>query len=393
MTETKPQSATTEQQYSQQYMPALTGVRAIAAFMVCFFHFNPFAGYAGETGVKRLMYGVFNEMNIGVSIFFVLSGFLICYRYYGTAVHITQKWYGRYMMNRVARIYPMYLLGTVLTFVLIELNPTRYELVPFYSGLPASERVSVVLLNLTMLRGFFNEYKFTGIAQGWSLTVEECFYLCAPFCMVLIRRSRWALLTIPICFFVLMIGLLNTFGRLHFHGLFENIEFMLNYSFFGRCIEFFVGIGLAVYVLHRSQLNPGAPARRSCWLTLLGSCLLLAALPFMATIATINGVAMSKECFTGIMFNNIILPIIIALFFYGLIKEQNWLRSILSSKLFDTLGKSSYIFYLIHTGVINILLRTYLVHSSVLQFLLLNIISVLLYKFVESPLHRFLKPR
>jgi peptidoglycan/LPS O-acetylase OafA/YrhL len=31
------------------------------------------------------------------------------------------------------------------------------------------------------IRGFFYQLWDTGIAQGWSLTVEECFYFSAPF--------------------------------------------------------------------------------------------------------------------------------------------------------------------------------------------------------------------
>jgi peptidoglycan/LPS O-acetylase OafA/YrhL len=373
-----------------QYMPALTGIRAIAAFMVCFHHYNPLPSFRDQGGWKGLAFGFFNEMHIGVSVFFVLSGFLICYRYYNTAVQINYKWFGRYMMNRVARIYPMYFIITLLTFALIEWNPARYEVIPFYAGLPDKERILVFLLNLTLLKGFFNEYKFTGIAQGWSLTVEECFYIAAPFFMLAIKRTRWALALLPIATLAFMLGLVVTLGRLDFHGLFGSIQFMLNFTFFGRCLEFFAGIALAVYIHKRGQASPEPLARKGPWLTLVGSSLLLLLLVALAGITTGEN---AKNSFIGITLNNAILPIIIVVFFCGLLTEQTWLRQLLSTKLFDELGRSSYIFYLIHTGVLNIVLRTYLVHNSLIQFVLLNIISVLLYNFVEHPLHRWIKPR
>lgn len=384
----------------QHYMPALTGIRAIAAYMVCFFHYNPLVRFQSSTDWKRLGYSFFNELHVGVTVFFILSGFLICYRYYEGVVHITRPWFGRYMMNRVARIYPMYLLGTLLTFALIEVNPVRYELFHnVYSSLATNGRLAVVALNLTLLKGFFNDFKFTGLAQAWSLTVEECFYLGAPFFMLAIRRSRWFLVLLPVATLVLLALLWQLGRQLDFYGLFGSLRFMLNFTFFGRCLEFFAGMALAVFLRQQRQYSPTALTRKGGWLTLLGVASLLGCILAMASIKPQPIIDLldynynSKDSLIGIAINNIALPLAVTLLFYGLLTELTWLRSLLSTKLFDTLGKSSYIFYLIHTGVINILLRTYVAHNAVLQFVLLNAISVLLYKFVETPLHTWLRPR
>ncbi len=51
------------------YFNALTGLRAMAAYMVYAHHFNPIPkNYA--------VHGLVNELHIGVTLFFVLSGFL-----------------------------------------------------------------------------------------------------------------------------------------------------------------------------------------------------------------------------------------------------------------------------------------------------------------------------
>ena len=386
---TKNAAPTQSIQAGQQYMPALTGIRAIAAYMVCIFHYNPLKNFREASGWKHFAFSFINELHVGVTIFFVLSGFLICYRYYGTAVHITRKWFARYLMNRVARIYPMYLLITLLTFALTEINPARYELIPYKLSHPLTERIWVFILNLTMLKAFFNDYRFTGIAQAWSLTVEECFYLSAPFFMIGIRRSRWAWVVLPVGTLLFMVGLWQTIGQLDFHGLFGTLQFMLNFTFFGRCLEFFAGIALAVYVRQQQHLS-NALSRRGPWFTLLGTGF---AFICVLAMAAISGPDNSKDTYAGIAINNVLLPIGVTLLFYGLLVEKSWLRSLLSTKLFDILGKSSYIFYLIHMGVTNILLKTYFVHSTVLQFIALNIISILLYKFVESPIHSWLRPK
>ena len=90
------------------YIPALTGVRAIAAWLVFFHHYN-------KNEFPYPVFRLFNEFHIGVSLFFVLSGFLICLRYY-EHIKVSRPWFARYMQNRIARIYPMYFLLTLATF-------------------------------------------------------------------------------------------------------------------------------------------------------------------------------------------------------------------------------------------------------------------------------------
>ena len=58
------------------YIPALTGIRAVAAYVVFLHHLSFFNN-------GTLLWQFTNEGHIGVTIFFVLSGFLITLRYKG----------------------------------------------------------------------------------------------------------------------------------------------------------------------------------------------------------------------------------------------------------------------------------------------------------------------
>lgn len=58
---------------SGPYYPALTGLRALAAWLVFVFHFNPFG--QGSAG-----WWLAEQFSSGVGLFFVLSGFLITSR-------------------------------------------------------------------------------------------------------------------------------------------------------------------------------------------------------------------------------------------------------------------------------------------------------------------------
>ena len=368
------------------YFPALTGIRAIAAWMVFSFHYNPFPANGNNKIWLQIAHRIVNELHIGVSIFFVLSGFLICYCYYGIIANRPGKWLFRYFINRLARIYPLYLFVTSYTFLSFFLNPMRYE--QTYDGLRHAlmkEQLGILLLNITLLKGLFNQYKFSGIAQSWSLTVEECFYIGAPWFMMILKRRRLAWIILPVGSFLMLSLLWLIIGRLNWHGLFSGIMFNLNYTFFGRCIEFFLGMMLAVKIIGQQYK---LKIVSSGYYTGIGISLLFICLLLMSFI---SGDDNSKEKFSGVITNNLFIPIAICFIIYGLITENTQLKAILSARIMDLLGKSSYAFYLIHLGVLSIYLRTYLSSNPVIIFLVMNLVAVLLYKIIELPCYLLIK--
>jgi peptidoglycan/LPS O-acetylase OafA/YrhL len=160
----------TNQRTQSNYFPVLTGVRALAAYLVFISHYD----YVFDDSLPQFVKRFFHEFHIGVTIFFVLSGFLITYRYFNN-FHLTGDWFKKYLKNRVARIYPMYFILTTGAFVYYWF--THDEVIT--KGFPNS--FLLYLGNVFFIRGFFYQLWDTGIAQGWSLTVEECFYFSAPF--------------------------------------------------------------------------------------------------------------------------------------------------------------------------------------------------------------------
>ncbi len=160
------------------YIPALTGLRAVAAYMVVLHHFNPF-----EEGI---LHEVIHQFRIGVVIFFVLSGFLITLRY-KAGVELAGSWFRRYLQNRLARIYPLFFLLSVLSFALIAWRPDL-AMMPFWAHESYISKALILVLNFTLLKAYFANIMPLGLATSWSLTVEESFYLSAPFLLVAVRR-------------------------------------------------------------------------------------------------------------------------------------------------------------------------------------------------------------
>lgn len=343
----------------KEHFKSLTGIRAIAAFMVFFHHFNP--SNKGSL-LAKIMYNFFNEFHIGVTIFFVLSGFLITYRYYEEE-NLNLK---RYFINRFSRIYPIYFILTTLTFLFFYLTNGVFSIKEY-------------LYNITFIRGFFDDLKFTGIAQGWSLTVEETFYLLAPILFLLVKRNRFFVVLLPVLFILFGISLVSISDINFSDGFMKTNYFLFTYTFFGRCVEFFVGMILALYLLKRKS----KPNFKTTNFGLIVMFLLL------VVLSIIN--KEEHNMYFSILINNIVLPLIgIVPLFYGLISEKSYLRTLLETNFFQMAGKSSYVFYLIHMGfLINILNK---VSTNILfHFISLVLISMVLYLFVEHPLNKYLR--
>jgi peptidoglycan/LPS O-acetylase OafA/YrhL len=349
------------------YFPALTGIRAIAAYMVFFHHFNPIPASAPT----KWLHDFINEFHIGVTIFFTLSGFLIAYRYFDDK----KINYKKYLTNRIARIYPMYFLLTTFTFVAGAIFLNQNQIHDF----------KIYLLNITFFRGFFVDFKFTGIAQGWSLTVEELFYLLAPISFILIKISKKFLLIIP--FALLSIGMISVviFQKINFYGFMGEMNFMLLYTFLGRSTEFFLGIFLALHYKQRPHIGFHG------LYTYIGIFIIFLMIYILNSLK--GDLSYGLHHPLGIVVNNILLPAFgICIFFWGLLTEKTLLSKILGSKLFEMLGKSSYIFYLIHMGLISIVIGK-TVGNQLSLFILLNILSCLLYHYIEEPINKFLRKK
>lgn len=344
-----------------QNFAALTGIRAIAAYMVFLHHTFISFLYIEGFDVQR-------ELHIGVTIFFVLSGFLISYRY-SDDYNLGFSWISEYFVKRIARIFPVYLLIVIPSIILDEQMDTLLS----------------AFLKITLLQGFFSDTFSTPVPQSWSLTVEECFYISAPFIFLLYDRYR-SLKPIIFSFTILMAGII-IIGALINTDLLHPISFVLTYTFFGRFFEFMVGFWLAKNLNNEAIFKRFSFQKIKNIYTFLGCAGILACL-LMLTQFKIEPYSYGLHHPAGIFTNNIVLPIFILALFYGLIKEKNFISGMLSSKLFGLLGKSSYAFYLIHISFVPFILDLKTIYS---QFPVFIILSILIYKYFEEPCNKLIR--
>lgn len=168
-------------------VPSLTGVRALAALLVLGTH----AAYTTGQYTHGFVGLLYSRMEIGVPIFFVLSGYLL-FGPWVKAVAAGADWpsLGRYARHRVRRIMPAYVVTVLAAFALYH----------FRDGGPNPGHSWYGLLrNLTLTQIYTDDYMFShlhqGLTQMWSLAVEVAFYLALPLLAYLLLavlcRRRW----------------------------------------------------------------------------------------------------------------------------------------------------------------------------------------------------------
>lgn len=154
--------------------PCLDGMRAVAALTVFAFHAGRRTAFVFSDA-----HPVLDRLNLGVAIFFVLSGFLITRPF--VAAHLSgvpDPGLRSYARRRVLRIYPAYLVALMVLWRLGEVT------VKGDFGL---------LKHATLLSDYFRYQGGVGVGVAWTLTVEVTFYAFVPLWSVLMRwAGRWA---------------------------------------------------------------------------------------------------------------------------------------------------------------------------------------------------------
>ncbi|WP_109002974.1 acyltransferase family protein [Streptomyces rishiriensis] len=156
---------------------ALDGLRLIAALMVAVYH------YAGRDGEVSRAWGTSPGLQfptlhgfaaygcLGVQVFFVISGFVICMSGWGRPLR-------SFVASRVSRLMPAYWAAVLLVTAVFALPPVVFEAVS----------PSDALVNLTLLQQPLGVDRVLGVC--WTLWAEIRFYALFALCVVLPGANR-----------------------------------------------------------------------------------------------------------------------------------------------------------------------------------------------------------
>lgn len=161
-----------------KYYTELDGVRTIAAFMVMFLHYfngHPLSGNIIFATFQRLI--PFGQG--GVTLFFVLSGFLI------TRILLSAKekkyYFRNFYVRRILRIFPLYFLFLFIFYLTFS-----------YFHNSATPVFSKQLWYWLYVQNISDTFKLgaVGPSHFWSLAIEEQFYLFWPLVILITPNKR-----------------------------------------------------------------------------------------------------------------------------------------------------------------------------------------------------------
>jgi peptidoglycan/LPS O-acetylase OafA/YrhL len=170
-------------------IPALTGLRGVAAYTVLFAHAVNFA-FAGRFHAYVVGFAYF-----GMSLLFVLSGFVIYYNY-ADVRGLSGRY--RFFVARFSRLYPLYIL-------LLLVTSAYFPDPPPYDSLFVDPLAGVAALTLTQT--WINVGAVPVVfGQSWSISTEWFFYAAFPLLALIPIRRPWRAL---LAFLVVSLGALS----------------------------------------------------------------------------------------------------------------------------------------------------------------------------------------
>ena len=327
----------------------LDALRGYAALYVMVFHTYFLGGiYIHEGKIKELI--IHGEM--GVPIFFVISGFSITYS-------VFQKEFfnlfelKNFCIRRFYRIIPLFYFAFILNLVFMIINA---ESIKLYDS----------IVTLCFFFPFVSGHQESMVMAGWSLGIEMVFYLLFPLLFLLLKINKRMFI------FLIILALF-----IHLYASFDKNNPYLNFAF--QSIFFLFGMLMCFY--------------RSIIQKLFSHGMLqiisLVAILFGVIILILGIWVFKNQPFVFFRFSGIILLVSGTFFYRG---------KLLVNKINIFLGDLSYSIYLMHPLVIlflvklglNVLIYEYFPNFGFLVFISIVGISVigvsfLTYNFIEKP--------
>lgn len=334
--------------------------------MVFFSHLS-FLKNSNYEFLKYIFDKVFSEGHIGVSFFFILSGFILSYNYQDSFLKksITNK---KFYTARIARILPLHILTLLLAL------PLSYDLVYEHAYL----WIGQIVTNLTLTQSYipFEPIYYSLNAPSWSISAEMFFYFSFPFLIFLASRYRKH----KYFLFFLLIAVIPVLTLI----IPDNYSYWSFYiNPFIRILDFVLGIivfnGYRLFLRKEIKVNYD-------FLEISAVILLVVFFIFNKGVGDLWRYSFYYW-----------IPMVYLIFCFSF--QKGFLSKILSKRLFIHLGEISFGFYMFHQLVI----RYFDIFNSYLQLtqnhiiitvLLISISSVVShysFLFFEKPLYNYIK--
>lgn len=333
------------------HLPALTGLRFFLALWVIVNHLVG-KGHIYEPVAVMLpgpLQAIIRGGYLAVPTFFVLSGFVLARTYASTDWNSANVW--KYLMGRLARVYPVYLLSLLIVL-------------PFIVKAKDQPKGWLVAMHLTLMQGWFvGHYRAGWNTPAWTLSCELFFYLMFPLLILLLKDFGWGRTVGAGLLFCVMPQVMWAFG------ISDQLKPIIHLS------DFLMGIAVsrALDLLTDRRVAPAGK-----WLYGIG---------FLGSAAIIG---YSQFLPKSIPIGTLLRPMNAALLL-GLGLGGGWIARALSTRPIVYLGKSSYGMYILHIPILWWVVSWPRFAVRYLYIVLVVAVSCVVYAVLEEPANRFLR--
>jgi peptidoglycan/LPS O-acetylase OafA/YrhL len=326
---------------------------------------------------KEIQYYVTGEGFIGVSFFFILSGFILSLNYDDRLLS-RQVTFREFWVARIARVYPLHLATLLIALGLVVEGTEQWK--DFFAD-PAASTV-MFLTNASLLHAFvpIPEYFFSYNVPSWSISDEMFFYFAFPFIIFLFVRNKVLLRFGWLLFLAVPVVMYYSLDNSHHPFMYINPFF--------RIVDFILGITL--HQVYKRGFFSGV-FKSKVGATFME---LLAFGVFGVVFYYHNDVPMGYR-FSWYYW----VPM--AMIIYSFAHQNGYLSAVFSTRAWVWLGEISFSFYLIHQLTMRHMLtlngrhhftgNTYVLAG--IMFVVAMVLSYLLHRFIELPCNRYIKAR
>lgn len=386
----------------REKLDALTSLRFFAVCAVFLCHSSTIIA-AADPSAQGLVLSVLGEGYAGVSFFFTLSGFILCYCYYekfeGTfedrslsrrdAIFTFAALYKDYFVARLARIYPLHLFALLVSVALVKSGALVSVLGPAYLEEINMFRVRAFVAQLYLLQAWFPEGQTPIIHMyndvSWSLSAEFFFYACFPFFCFLVYKIRSARGTFAFVYYaltaVVVMEVCSDSSNQAVKGAFFTHWF--GYYFPGiRLTDFVVGM-CSFFWYKRLQALTSKMTNR----VVLSAVFEVAPL-LLALLAAVSAVTMGTKVW--FRFSSWYVPASVCVI-VGFAQNGPLARTVFSNKWLVLLGEMSFAFYLFHFMILSAVttrMRGNVYALVSLSFVATSVASYLALRFFENPVRK-----
>jgi peptidoglycan/LPS O-acetylase OafA/YrhL len=186
------------------YFPSLNGIRAIAAFLVIFYHIEQIKIDTEIPNLSQIpFFSIIGEL--GVTLFFVLSGFLITFLLFAEKKITNSISVREFYIRRILRIWPLYFFIIFLQLIIFGIYENWNMDYQFFS-------IKLFLYVFFLPNVATILYSSSGgfPVQLWSVGTEEQFYAVWPW-IIKLKKSKYINILIFIIFLMIFFKLLLFF--------------------------------------------------------------------------------------------------------------------------------------------------------------------------------------